>query len=937
MVKGVKGARRRMGGGASGRTETASNKRRSVQTYLAAEKHRDTKSKTLSYEDQVKIQEANPSDARSLLNMLLVKKPRAPRRTAADADEEEPAEAEEEASQPAGLALRGFTARKVKRANTVRRTEDQHIADVGEENAKRRRIENLGGELMARQLAVARNKCDPATMVAGNEGTEDLTEYDEEAAAAAAAPADGEEEADVSAAYQRWEEMGVCPEMLACLKEKGFTHPTPVQDKTFEKALAFDNAVLAAAQTGSGKTLAFGLPIIQRIMKKHAGRAIPLEKRVIDCLIITPTRELAMQVHKHLDPFVQAAGLASVCIVGGMSDEKQLRLLNRSKKHRPHILVATPGRLWGLLEEGDSDYLERSITRALEYLVVDEADKMVQAKHFEEMGMLLELIREKAPADVMLDGGKERTDEERTMLRDCTVHRRSDEPAPAEQSKKNFTQDSFEAFDTVEDFLRVWKAEAKNSPYSSTHVEGMDFDEMARGMGIEDASEDDEDDEEAEEVGEALPEEMAEEEGEDLQDEGIEEVEEVEEADEENEEEEEEEEENEEGEEEEGADERVYKVPVPEKLNVFITSATLTLEAKFHEGGNRISKKIKREDEEASQKRKAAVAKGGKKGKAAAEKAQEGDDSKSVDMVKEILSQFGLARNECFVTDCTRKTIMVDTLTESVVMALDDEKELTTYYFLQKHPGRTLIFVNAISTLRRLLSILTCLGVQAYALHSEMQQRQRLKNLDRLRDNPDSIVIATDVAARGLDIKDIEYVIHYQFPRNTDTYVHRCGRTARANRKGFSLSLISPEEKQLYRKTCLSLNRTRGLPTFRMDHDQLDNYKERLSLGKQLDKALHKSSKVHVHNSWLEKSAKDMGMSFDDSLRDQSMDDSRDAKLHRAKIEKLRYDLAVLMAKPVGRSKGQFLHSINRRAHADVSGKTTKSMNALVSGNRNKQ
>ena len=91
-----------------------------------------------------------------------------------------------------------------------------------------------------------------------------------------------------------------------------------------------------------------------------------------------------------------------------------------------------------------------------------------------------------------------------------------------------------------------------------------------------------------------------------------------------------------------------------------------------------------------------------------------------------------------------------------------------------------------------------------------MQQRQRLKNLDRLRKNPDCVMIATDVAARGLDVPLVEHVIHYHVPRSAEIFVHRSGRTARADAKGHSLVLVAPQEQKLYSKICSVLGYDNG-------------------------------------------------------------------------------------------------------------------------------
>ena len=99
------------------------------------------------------------------------------------------------------------------------------------------------------------------------------------------------------------------------------------------------------------------------------------------------------------------------------------------------------------------------------------------------------------------------------------------------------------------------------------------------------------------------------------------------------------------------------------------------------------------------------------------------------------------------------------------------------------------------------------LQLNAYPLHSQLEQRQRLKNLDRFKSTPNSILLATDIAARGLDIPAVDHVVHYQIPRSADVYVHRNGRTARAMRSGFSLLMCAPDERRLVRALLGSLGR----------------------------------------------------------------------------------------------------------------------------------
>ena len=122
------------------------------------------------------------------------------------------------------------------------------------------------------------------------------------------------------------------------------------------------------------------------------------------------------------------------------------------------------------------------------------------------------------------------------------------------------------------------------------------------------------------------------------------------------------------------------------------------------------------------------------------------------------------------------------TLTEARIICAFEEKDFYLYYFIQLHKGRTLIFCNSISCVRRLAQLLTLLQCRPLPFHANMMQRQRLKNLDRFREDPCGLLLATDVAARGLDIPDVQHVVHYQVPRTSEVSsklkhkdsIHRC-------------------------------------------------------------------------------------------------------------------------------------------------------------------
>jgi len=139
------------------------------------------------------------------------------------------------------------------------------------------------------------------------------------------------------------------------------------------------------------------------------------------------------------------------------------------------------------------------------------------------------------------------------------------------------------------------------------------------------------------------------------------------------------------------------------------------------------------------------------------------------------------------------------------------EQDLYLYYFLLRYPGRSLVFVSSIDGIRRLTPLLELLQIKAWPLHSQLEQKQRLKNLDRFKSTTNSVLVATDVAARGLDVPAVDHVIHYQAPRSADLYVHRNGRTARAKQKGFGLLICGPDERKLVRGLLAKLGRCRSL------------------------------------------------------------------------------------------------------------------------------
>ena len=108
-----------------------------------------------------------------------------------------------------------------------------------------------------------------------------------------------------------------------------------------------------------------------------------------------------------------------------------------------------------------------------------------------------------------------------------------------------------------------------------------------------------------------------------------------------------------------------------------------------------------------------------------------------------------------------------------------------------------IVFANRTATATLLEYMLRGLGHRVTALHSGLAHRDRTDNLARFRARAARILVATDVAARGLDIPDVGLVVNYDLPRDADDYIHRVGRTARAGRKGVSISLVGQRDVEL--------------------------------------------------------------------------------------------------------------------------------------------
>ncbi len=138
------------------------------------------------------------------------------------------------------------------------------------------------------------------------------------------------------------------------------------------------------------------------------------------------------------------------------------------------------------------------------------------------------------------------------------------------------------------------------------------------------------------------------------------------------------------------------------------------------------------------------------------------------------------------------------------VKSLQKDKAAWLYVFLLSHTGRTMVFLNSIKLVRYLAAVLNRLELPCGAIHSQMRQKARLKSFDRFCSQDFGVLVATDVAARGLDVPNIDHVVHYDIPSSLELFVHRSGRTARATRSGIALCIVSPQDDEKYHRVRVS-------------------------------------------------------------------------------------------------------------------------------------
>lgn len=196
---------------------------------------------------------------------------------------------------------------------------------------------------------------------------------DEKSSDSPSASISTEVDPDAPPKFTTFSELKLIPELLESIENMKFTKPTPIQAEAIPHALEGKD-IIGLAQTGSGKTAAFAIPILQALwdaQQPYYG------------LVLAPTRELAYQIKETFDALGLSMGLRTVCVVGGMDMMDQARDLMR----KPHIIVATPGRIMDHLEHTKGFSLKK-----LQYLVMDEADRLLDLDFGPALDKILKII-----------------------------------------------------------------------------------------------------------------------------------------------------------------------------------------------------------------------------------------------------------------------------------------------------------------------------------------------------------------------------------------------------------------------------------------------------------------------------------------------------------------------------------------------------------------
>jgi superfamily II DNA/RNA helicase len=260
----------------------------------------------------------------------------------------------------------------------------------------------------------------------------------------------------------------LAPELVDALREQGIVTPTAVQEAVIPDGLA-GHDVLGRAQTGSGKTLAFGIPALARLA---GSKSRPCHPRAV---MIVPTRELANQVARAIQPLAHSLGLKLTTVYGGTPYDKQTRQL----RQRADIVVATPGRLEDLFENGYVFFDDIELT------VLDEADHLCDLGFYPSVDKLVGMTPEGSQRMLLsatLDGDVDRL--VRTHLRDPRLHE-LDPNAGSVTTMTHHTMTVGGFREKIGTAVRLVEANGRTIIFTRTRDGAVELAEALTGQGVD--------------------------------------------------------------------------------------------------------------------------------------------------------------------------------------------------------------------------------------------------------------------------------------------------------------------------------------------------------------------------------------------------------------------------------------------------------------------
>jgi ATP-dependent RNA helicase DDX24/MAK5 len=313
-----------------------------------------------------------------------------------------------------------------------------------------------------------------------------------------------------------------------------------------------------------------------------------------------------------------------------------------------------------------------------------------------------------------------------------------------------------------------------------------------------------------------------------------------------------------------------------------------------------------------------------------------------------LLKKLQFREEKPMFIDANPTSQMASKLQEGLIECAGPEKDLYLYSLLMFYTKkRALVFTNSISAVRRITPFLTNLALPALPLHSNMPQKARLRSIERFKERPGSILVATDVAARGLDIPKIDLVIHYHLPRAADTYVHRSGRTARADASGASILICAPEEVAGVRRLIAKVHaRASDAPktkktaffirTLDIDRRIVSRLKPRATISKKLADTVIAKEKKNSEDDLLKRAAEDLGVDYDSDEFQKEAPGKRGRGSGRKKKEK---EASEMTKAEMQSLRAELRHLLSQRINTGVSARYLTSggidVDALVAGQGN--